>query len=393
MGTPMPQTVPTLDELQAWARDPSREKWRNLIAALTDLFVENIDTDNAEHGEAYAEVVCRMLDQVATEVRKELSERVAPIERFPGRVVRRLASDEEAEVATPMLEHSPVLTEKDLITVIEMMMPDHNKAISKRKQLNEKLTDALVKRGDVETVRSMTANPGAKFSPKTYRIVAERAKTDVGLQESLVSREDLTHVITCQITPFLSEELKARLRALEAPPEGGSLLDSLTEIASESERKAKARKERAAVYSIIEQVLSGGANASEETVKLVESARRQHRHPLSRRNCAAARPDGDGIVFEPQRQADRHHVARSGYDAGCRRSGWQSPRPPPQPARKGCRALARRVRPDRPARGRALDTDVAGEGGGRSVRRQCRPSCSTGLRATGKAGATSLSLR
>ena len=210
MGTPMPQTVPTLDELQAWARDPSREKWRNLIAALTDLFVENIDTDNAEHGEAYAEVVCRMLDQVATEVRKELSERVAPIERFPGRVVRRLASDEEAEVATPMLEHSPVLTEKDLITVIEMMMPDHNKAISKRKQLNEKLTDALVKRGDVETVRSMTANPGAKFSPKTYRIVAERAKTDVGLQESLVSREDLTHVITCQITPFLSEELKAR---------------------------------------------------------------------------------------------------------------------------------------------------------------------------------------
>ena len=265
------ETVPTLDELRAWARDPSREKWRNLIAALTDLFIENIEADSSEHGDAYAEVICRMLDDVASEVRKELSERVAPIESFPGQVVRRLANDEEAEVATPMLEHSPVLTEKDLIGVIEMMLPDHTRAISRRKQLNEKLTDALVKRGDAEAVRSMAANPGAKFSPKTYRIVAEKAKTDVDLQESLVSREDLTHVISLQITPFLSEELKARLRALDAPPEGGSLLDSLSEITSESERKAKARKERAAIYSIIEQVLAGTANASEESIKIAET--------------------------------------------------------------------------------------------------------------------------
>ena len=265
------ETVPTLEELQAWARDPSREKWRNLISALTDLFVENIEVDASAHGDAYAEIICRMLDDVATEVRKELSERVAPMQSFPNRVVKRLASDEEAEVATPMLEHSPVLTEQDLIGVIEMMMPDHTRAISRRKQLNEKLTDALVKRGDAEAVRSMASNPGAKFSPKTYRMVAERAKTDVDLQESLVSREDLTHVISLQITPFLSEELKARLRALDAPPEGGSLLDSLTEIASESERKAKARKERVAIYSLIEQVLAGTANASEEAIKIAES--------------------------------------------------------------------------------------------------------------------------
>ena len=265
------QTVPTLEELQEWARDPSREKWRNLIAALTDLFIENIEADSTAHGDDYAEVICRMLDDVATEVRKELSERVAPIESFPGQVVRRLANDEQAEVATPMLEHSPVLTEKDLIGVIEMMLPDHTRAISRRKQLNERLTDALVKRGDAEAVRSMAANPGAKFSPKTYRIVAEKAKTDVDLQESLVSREDLTHVISLQITPFLSEELKARLRALDAPPEGGSLLDSLSEITSESERKAKARKERAAIYSIIEQVLAGAANASEESIKIAET--------------------------------------------------------------------------------------------------------------------------
>ncbi len=270
MGTPTAETVPTLEELQEWARDPSREKWRNLISSLTDLFLENMEANSDKHGDAYAELVCRLLDDVATEVRKELSEKVAPIDHFPGRVVRRLATDDEAEVATPMLEHSPVLTDSDLLDIIETMMPDHTRAISRRKKLGEKLTDALVRIEDIETVRTMAANPGARFSPKTYRIVAEKAKTDVGLQESLISRDDLTQVITCQITPFLSEELKARLRALDAPPEGGSLLDSLSEIDGEAERKAKARKARAAVYSLVEQVRSGDANASTETIKLAE---------------------------------------------------------------------------------------------------------------------------
>jgi len=260
--------VPTLEELQDWARDPSKEHWRNLIAALTDLLVSNLEADASVHGDAYAEIVCRLLDDVATEVRKELSQRVAPIDHFPGKVVRRLATDEAAEVATPMLEHSPVLTESDLIGIVEMMMPDHTRAISRRKSLNEKLTDVLAKRGDIETMRSMAANPGAKFSPKTYRLVAEKAKTDVGLQESLVERDDLTHIISLQITPFLSEELKARLKALDAKPEGGSLLDSLTEISSEAEIKAKQRKERAAIYSLIEQVRAGTANASTETLRL-----------------------------------------------------------------------------------------------------------------------------
>jgi uncharacterized protein (DUF2336 family) len=263
--------VPTLEDLQDWARDPSRQKWRNLIAGLTDLFIANLGAETDEHGDAYAELVCRLLDDVASEVRKELSERVAPIDHFPGKVVRRLASDEEAAVATPMLEHSPVLTEADLLGVIDMMLPDHTRAISRRKTLGEKLTDVLVKHGDQETVRVMAANPGARFSPKTYRLVAERAKTDVDLQESLVSRDDLSHVISLQIKPFLSEELKARLRALEAPPEGGSLLDSLTEITSEAEKKAKARKERAAIYTLVEQVRAGDANVSAETIKLCET--------------------------------------------------------------------------------------------------------------------------
>ena len=271
MGASNYQSVPTLEDLQSWARDPSREKWRNLIASLTDLFISNLEAEADEHGDAYAEIVCRLLDDVATEVRKELSERVAPMESFPGQVVRRLANDEAPDVAMPMLEHSPVLTDSDLINVIEMMLPDHTRAISRRKRLNEKLTEALVQRGDSEAVRTMAANPGAKFSPKTYRVVAERAKTDVGLQESLVSRDDLTQVISVQIAPFLSEELKARLRALDEPPEGGSLLDSLSEISSESDRKANVRKVRAAVYSLIEQVRAGDANASDETVKLAKS--------------------------------------------------------------------------------------------------------------------------
>lgn len=262
------QPLPTLAELEDWARDPTRDNWRNLLRVLTDLFVADIEEHVGTHGDAYAEVVCKLLDQVATEVRAELSQRVAPMGKFPTKVVRRLANDEETSVATPMLEQSPVLTENDLVGIIDMMMPERSLAISKRNKLGQRVTDMLAKRGDEDVIRAMASNPGAAFSDRTYRFVAERAKKDPLLQEALVSREDMTQAVVCQITPFLSEELKARLKALDEPPEGGSLLESLTEIAGESEKKKAARKEKAAAYAALEQVRAGGGTASDVARKM-----------------------------------------------------------------------------------------------------------------------------
>lgn len=271
MGALKSESVPTLAELETWARDPSRDNWSHLLKVLTDIFTSDIEAHAARHGDAYADVVCKLLDEVAAEVRVELSERVAPMGKFPKQVVTRLANDEDATVASPVLEHSPVLTEAELIGIIDMMLPARSLAISKRKQLGERVTDMLVKRGDDDTIRTMTANPGAEFSDHTYRLVAEKAKNDPGLQESLVSRDDMTQAIAIQITPFLSAALKERLRTLDMSSEGGSLLDSLSDVTGAAAQKKTGRQERAEAYAAAEQVRAGDAKASDVAQKMAEA--------------------------------------------------------------------------------------------------------------------------
>lgn len=256
--------------MEDWARNPSEENWRNLLRVLTDIYVSGVGAGMTEHGDAYADVACRLLDEVAVEARAELSSRIAPIAEFPGRVVMRLAHDEDDVVAAPVLQNSPVLSQQDLLEIIEKMLPERTLAISKRATLDKRLTGVLVGQGDANVIRSVAANHGASFSDQTYRKVAEKAKTDAELRESLVDRTDMTPAVVVQITPFLSEELKKRLQSMDKE-EGGSLLDSLSEIANESPKKPVSRSDRVTADVAIEQIRSGAAKLDETVTRMAAS--------------------------------------------------------------------------------------------------------------------------
>lgn len=238
MSAPSKLQTPSLVELEGWARDSSGESWQSLLKALTDLYLIDVEEHSDEHGNAYSEIVCRILDDAEADVRVELSERVAPLKVFPSSVVLRLATDEESSVASPVLEHSPALTEKDLAEIVTRMLPVQSLAISRRKKLGAGLTDLLIKQGDDAVMLSIAGNHGAKMSEKTYRTVVEKAKNDPALQEQLIERDDMSQAIAVQIAPFLSDELKARFQAFD-DSEGGSLLDSLSEFLEETKPKKK----------------------------------------------------------------------------------------------------------------------------------------------------------
>lgn len=241
------QNIPSLDDLKAWAKDQSGKNWERLLSGLTDIFLSHSEENASRYGEDYADIVCRLLDQVDEEGRAELAQRISEEVHYPGKVVLRLAKDEHT-IAAPVLEKSPVLQDADLLDVIGAKTSQHSLSISRRKQLGHKITDMLVAHGDPEIVRSMAANPGATFSEKTYRLVAEKAKSDPLLQQSLVGRQDLTQALAVQIAPFLSEELRGKLQASQsgAPSatgkrEGPSLLDSLDEVTKETGTKKSSR--------------------------------------------------------------------------------------------------------------------------------------------------------
>jgi hypothetical protein len=79
----------------------------------------------------------------STPARITLAAQLAPIPNAPQRVINRLAIDEMIEVAWPVLAHSERVEENALIESAMMLSQQHLLAISRRRVVNERVTDVL----------------------------------------------------------------------------------------------------------------------------------------------------------------------------------------------------------------------------------------------------------
>src|SRR5262245_10442763 len=206
----------TLQHLESLARERTSEKRHALLRAISDCFFAS-----AEHNESevalYSDVVLRVLDEVEPIARVEFSERVADIIHTPRKVVLVLARD-EIIVAKPVLTRSVVLDEGDLERLASDQSQAHLVAIATRMTLPERVTDVLVSRGDPEVVGTAVANQGARFSLKSFTVLAERATADAMLLDRLGTRMDLPAEITTRMVPLISEAFDANLKAVGVVP-------------------------------------------------------------------------------------------------------------------------------------------------------------------------------
>lgn len=202
-------------KLESLARETSSEKRRELLHGLTNLFLDGMENIADRESHLFGDVVCRILDDVVMEARRDLAERVADIDRLPPDVARKLASD-VIEVALPVLERSTQLTDKDLIAIAEENSQAHLMAISRRNELREHVTDILVRRGKKDVLHSLTENCGAHISDKGFGILAEKAEGDEALQESLIGRPDMPVEAARKLEGLLQGELRQRLKTMSA---------------------------------------------------------------------------------------------------------------------------------------------------------------------------------
>ncbi len=155
----------------------------------TDVLVEG------EFGEEqiriFGEVIARLADEIEESARAELSRRLAHSSNAPVKVVQMLAFDDSIEVAGPVLQFSPRLDVKSLITNIRSKGQPHLLAISRRPSVPVEVTDELVTRGNQEVVQSVAANAGAHFSDFAFRQMIKRSETDTVLAERVGLRKDI----------------------------------------------------------------------------------------------------------------------------------------------------------------------------------------------------------
>lgn len=179
-----------LHDLIALAREPSSERRRELLREVTNLFF------NAEGGPPPAEIALfdEILSQLASDmeeaVRGELAERMAEAGKAPPRLVVGLANDVIA-VARPILTHSSLLSEADQLNVARTHGQDHLRALSQRPGVSANVTDAIVERGDDQTLSVLLRNQSAELSRKAQEDVVDRAVANPDLQEAVIDRQSL----------------------------------------------------------------------------------------------------------------------------------------------------------------------------------------------------------
>ncbi|GLQ18984.1 DUF2336 domain-containing protein [Maritalea porphyrae] len=217
--------------------DPDSAECAELMRNMAKLFRHVVDRCDDEQIAKYDEVLCQLAELVEAEARADVAELLAPLSRAPGHVVIKLAND-EIEVAAPLLEFSSVLSDDDLIEIVQEQSNDHRFAIAGRSPVTDRVGSELVKRADSRTVLRLVSNKDAVIGQNTGTGLLARAAGDKNIAASLGNRKDVDWQ---QIHARLSEAGKRALKSLAAanvPVDEEKLADAKAVVLNRAKNEA-----------------------------------------------------------------------------------------------------------------------------------------------------------
>ena len=199
-----------LKQLIEVAREGSSDRRRDLLREITDVFMAEPDRYSSAELQHFDVIMSTVTEQVEIALRREIAEKLADTPDAPKGLLRQLAHD-EIHVAEPILSRSPALDEEDLVRVVRQRGQDHMKAITKRRDVPQKLTAELVERGNAEVLTSLAENRGAKFDDDSMEKMVDHARSIKELQKPMAERYDLPPQLLTKMYFFVSSQLKKEI--------------------------------------------------------------------------------------------------------------------------------------------------------------------------------------
>ncbi|MBL26479.1 MAG: hypothetical protein CMM50_02865 [Rhodospirillaceae bacterium] len=141
-------------------------------------------------------------------VRQALAEEIKRLPNVPRDVVTNLARDVELMVSAPILEFSPLLSDVDLLEIINSRpVQGALVAISRRQSVGEAVSSAIVGSEDEAAIAALLANPDAQIREETLDILIDRAPEFPSWHEPLVLRPHLSPRAISRISQFVAVSL------------------------------------------------------------------------------------------------------------------------------------------------------------------------------------------
>lgn len=210
---------------------------RELLREVTDLFFETNGQRNGREDELFDDVLKLVAAEMQDGVLAELSERFADADNAPVGLMRDLANH-SFEVAGPVLKRSKALDDETLLRVINAQSQQHIKAVAQRAQVSEKLSEAIVKRGDDHALDALIRNDGAVISRNSMELAVDRARASAFLHDAVVNRRDLPLDLLNEMYFVVENRLREQIMSRNASVDPQTLEAALT--------KARARLSKSA---------------------------------------------------------------------------------------------------------------------------------------------------
>lgn len=162
------------------------------------------------------EKVIEILEELASDqvpqVRQIISEELRTFDCVPRHIIMKLAHDDSLDVCAPILEYSPLLSSDDLKEIIAATTVDGAlKAIAKRPQVDEDVSDAIASSLDIPAVAALLANKNAQIRESTLDAIIDQATKIEALHKPLVSSANLSIRAIKRIAGFVASSLVSQM--------------------------------------------------------------------------------------------------------------------------------------------------------------------------------------
>ncbi|MFN8929319.1 MAG: DUF2336 domain-containing protein [Alphaproteobacteria bacterium] len=199
----------TPEDIQQLVKEPSANM-RSRIAEKVAAGYNSGLFNETEHLLAL-EIFRLLLRDTEVRVRRAVAESLKHSLSVPHDIIFHLAND-VPDVATHVLQHSFVLTEEDLIAIVQATREVPKlKAIAKRESLSKSLTHALVETRAPAVLKEVVSNRNAALAETTLEMILEEFSREHDVLEELVYRGGLPYAFAEKLFSKVSDNLKKTL--------------------------------------------------------------------------------------------------------------------------------------------------------------------------------------
>ncbi len=164
-------------------------------------------SDLSDDDRAAAEgALLMLLDDASPLVRRAMAEVFARSPDAPPVIVRALSLDQPS-VALPVLEHSPLLIDADLVDLVATGNSEVQSAVARRINLPAPVCAAIAEVGSPVAALELIENPHASLAPFSWDRIAERHGHLAAIREAMLALDELSPATRLALVARLSDTL------------------------------------------------------------------------------------------------------------------------------------------------------------------------------------------